>query len=107
MGHGPSAEPMSYVLCPMSAVTPTRRPTSEFLALTAVAVPVVTVQVGLMFMGVVDTLVVGHVSANALAAVALGNLYFWNAIVIAMGALMVLDPLVSQAVGAEDHVAIT
>ena len=61
----------------------------------------------MMFMGVVDTLVVGHVSANALAAVAVGNLYFWNAIVIAMGALMVLDPLVSQAVGADDHVAIT
>ena len=60
-----------------------------------------------MLMGVVDTLVVGHLSANALAAVAVGNLYFWNAIVIAMGALMVLDPLVSQAVGANDHVAIT
>lgn len=81
--------------------------TSEWRALTAVAVPVVIVQVGMMFMGVVDTLVVGHLSANALAAVAVGNLYFWNAIVIAIGALMVLDPLVSQAVGADDQVAIT
>ena len=61
----------------------------------------------MMLMGVVDTLVVGHVSANALAAVAIGNIYFWNAIVVAMGALMVLDPLVSQAVGARDQVAIT
>ena len=40
------------------------------------AVPVVLAQVGLMLMGVVDTLMVGHVSADALAAVALGNLYF-------------------------------
>ncbi len=84
-----------------------RQPASEWRALTAIAVPVVVVQVGMMLMGVVDTLMVGHVSANALASVALGNLYFFNAIVIAMGALMVLDPLVSQAVGANDQPAIT
>jgi MATE family multidrug resistance protein len=83
------------------------RVTSEWRALTAIAVPVVIVQVGMMFMGVVDTLMVGRVSAEALAAVALGNLYFFNCIVIAMGALMALDPLVAQAVGAKDHTAIT
>ncbi len=81
--------------------------TSEWRALTAVAVPVVIVEVGLMFMGVVDTLIVGRVSAEALAAVALGNLYFFNCIVIAVGTLMALDPLVSQAVGAGDRVAVT
>jgi MATE family multidrug resistance protein len=84
-----------------------RQPTSEWRQLTAIAVPVVIVQVGLMLMGVVDTLFVGHVSANALAAVAIGNIYFWNAIVVAIGALMVLDPLVSQALGAGDRVSIT
>lgn len=84
-----------------------RQPASEWRALTAIAVPVVVVQVGMMLMGVVDTLMVGHVSANALASTALGNLYFFNAIVIAMGALLVLDPLVSQAVGANDPPAIT
>jgi multidrug resistance protein, MATE family len=83
------------------------RSTSEWRALTAIAVPVVIVQVGMMLMGVVDTLVVGHYSSDALASVALGNLYFWNAIVIPLGALMVLDPLVSQALGARDPVAIT
>jgi MATE family multidrug resistance protein len=81
--------------------------TSEWRSLTAIAVPVVIVQVGMMLMGVVDTLVVGHVSSNALASVAIGNIYFWNAIVVALGALHVLDPLVSQAVGANDQVAIT
>jgi multidrug resistance protein, MATE family len=73
----------------------------------AIALPVVAVQVGMMLMGVVDTLMVGHVSANALAAVALGNLFFFNAIVIPMGTLMALDPLVAQAVGARDDIAIT
>jgi MATE family multidrug resistance protein len=80
---------------------------SEFRALASVAVPVVIVQVGMMLMGVVDTLVVGRVSPGALAAVALGNIFFWNVIVIALGALHVLDPLVSQAYGAGDEVAIT
>lgn len=80
---------------------------SEWRALTSIAIPVVVVQVGLMLMGVVDTLIIGHVSPQALAAVALGNLYFFNVIVIAMGALMALDPLVAQAVGADDRVAVT
>ena len=84
-----------------------RAAVSEWRAMTAIAAPVVVVQVGLMLMGVVDTLMVGRVHANALAAVALGNLYFFNCIVIPMGALMVLDPLVSQAVGAGDAVAVT
>ena len=83
------------------------RSRSEWRELTAIAIPVVIVQVGLMLMGVVDTVFVGHVSADALAAAAIGNIYFWNAIVVAMGALMVLDPIVSQALGAGDQVAIT
>src|SRR5438105_4565875 len=79
---------------------------SEWRALVAIAVPVVVVQVGMMLMGTVDTLMVGHVSANALASVALGNLYSFNVLVIAMGTLMALDPLVAQAVGASDHAGI-
>lgn len=70
------------------------------------AVPVVTIQVGMMAMGVVDTIMVGHVSAQALAAVALGNLYFFTLAVFAMGTLMVLDPVVAQAVGAGDLPAV-
>jgi MATE family, multidrug efflux pump len=70
------------------------------------AVPVVVIQVGMMAMGVVDTIMVGHISARALAAVALGNLYFFGLAVFAMGTLMVLDPVVAQAVGAGDRPAI-
>ena len=44
-------------------------------ALLTLALPVIVVQVGLMAMGVVDTIMVGHVSPEALAAVALGNVY--------------------------------
>jgi MATE family multidrug resistance protein len=66
------------------------------------ALPVVFAQVGLMAMGVVDTLMVGRVSAVALAAVALGNLYVITLVIPASGTLMVLDPVVAQAVGARD-----
>jgi MATE family, multidrug efflux pump len=59
-----------------------------------------------MTMGVVDTIMVGHISARALAAVALGNLYFYALAVFAMGTLMVLDPVVAQAVGAREEVAV-
>jgi len=45
-------------------------------------------------------------AARALAAVALGNLYFFGLAVFAMGTLMVLDPIVAQAVGAGDEPAI-
>ena len=79
---------------------------SELRATIALAVPVVAVQLGFMGMGLVDTLMVGRVSAPVLAAVALGNLYFFNASIFAAGTLMALDPIVAQAVGAHDTEAV-
>jgi MATE family multidrug resistance protein len=61
----------------------------------------------MMFMGVVDTVMVGHFSARDLAAVALGNLYFFTCVVFPMGLLLSLDPVVSQAVGAQDRPAVS
>ncbi|HEY7235185.1 MAG TPA: MATE family efflux transporter [Gemmatimonadaceae bacterium] len=84
-----------------------RAPESEMRATIRLALPLVLVQVGMMFMGVVDTVMVGHVSASVLAAVALGNLYFFNAIVLPQGTLMALDPLIAQAVGARDMDAVS
>ena len=69
-------------------------------------VPVAVVQVTMMLMGTVDTVMVGRVSATDLAAVALGNLYFFGAAVFGMGVLFALDPVVSQAVGAGDPVGV-
>jgi multidrug resistance protein, MATE family len=81
-------------------VLPTRE---EFRALVRLALPVVAVQLGLMAMGVVDSLMAGRLSAEALAAVALGNLFFFTVAIIGMGTLFALDPVVSQAVGARDE----
>jgi MATE family multidrug resistance protein len=79
---------------------------AELGAMVRLAVPIVVVQLGQMLMGVVDTVMVGHVSAEAIAAVALGNLYFFGAAIFGMGALMALDPVVAQAVGAGDTAAV-
>src|SRR4051794_21740257 len=79
---------------------PPRR--AELRAMLRLASPVVIIQLGMMSMGVVDTVMVGHLSTRALAAVALGNLYFFCFAVFGMGTLMVLDPIVAQAVGARD-----
>ncbi len=78
---------------------PTHRELREMVAL---AGPIVVVQVGLQLMGLVDTLMVGRVSADALAGVALGNFYFFNVAIFGMGTLMALDPVVAQAYGAGD-----
>jgi MATE family multidrug resistance protein len=80
---------------------------SSLRALLRLALPIVAVQVGMMFMGVVDTIMVGHLSARALAAVALGNLYFWACSIFGMGVIMALDPVIAQAVGARDEIAVT
>jgi MATE family multidrug resistance protein len=82
---------------------PTRAELVETLRL---AVPVVTVQVGLMLMGVVDTMFVGRVSPAAIGATALGNLAFVTVTMPALGTLMALDPIVAQAVGARDAAAV-
>ena len=71
------------------------------------AMPVAAVQLGIMAMGVIDTIMVGHLSPAALAAVALGNLYFFIAGIFGQGTLMALDPVISQAVGARDEEAIS
>jgi MATE family multidrug resistance protein len=75
-------------------------------ALVRLALPIVVVQAGIMLMGVVDTIMVGHLSAEALGAVALGNMYFFSMSIFGIGVLMALDPIISQAVGARDETAI-
>ncbi len=82
---------------------PTRNDVDALLRLAA---PLVLIQVGTMLMGVVDTVMVGRVSAAALAAVALGNLYSFSILIFGMGVLFALDPIVAQALGAGDELAV-
>jgi MATE family multidrug resistance protein len=79
----------------------------EVRALVRLALPVVAAQLGLMSLGVVDTIMVGHLSKQALASVALGNLYTWGLMILGNGILLALDPLISQAHGAGDRMEIS
>src|SRR5512145_2666642 len=88
---------------PRALRIPTR---SEIQDVARLAGPIVIVQIGLMMMGVVDAAIVGRHSAQGLAAVALGNVYFNSIVTLGQGTLMALDPLIAQAVGARDQGAI-
>jgi multidrug resistance protein, MATE family len=79
---------------------------NELAAAGRLAVPVVISQLGMMLMGVIDTIMLGHLSAGALAAGALGHILTLCPMMLGYGILAALDPLVSQAHGAEDARAI-
>lgn len=70
--------------------------------MTRLAAPIVLAELGWMGMGLVDTMVVGRVSAEAIAAVGLGTIVFYGVAVCASGLLLGMDTLVSQAYGAGD-----
>lgn len=68
-----------------------------------IAAPIVVINVGQQAMGLVDMLMVGKLGGAAIAAVALGNFYFFNISIFGIGLLFALDPVVSQAIGAGAH----
>jgi MATE family multidrug resistance protein len=73
---------------------------SEFRPMLHLALPVVIAEMGWMTMGMVDTLMVGPISPEAIGAVGLGSSIFMGICIFAMGLLLGLDTLVSQAFGA-------
>ncbi len=99
-----SATPDSCV--PMRVVRQMIPVKADFASLIRLAMPVAAVQVGVVMMGAVDTVMVGHVSARDLAAVALGNLFFFLTASFGLGTLLALDPVISQAFGAGDRTGI-
>ncbi len=78
--------------------------TSQLRPLLRLAVPLVTADIGWMLMGVVDTVMVGHLSHAAIpmSAAALAQILF-NTLAFAVGGLLLgLDTTLSQAHGAGD-----
>lgn len=79
--------------------------TSELRTLVRLAWPVVVGQLGLMLMGVTDTVMVGRLDPDALAGVALGHTWSFAWLGLGLGAAMGLDPAITQAWGARDQAA--
>ena len=65
----------------------------------ALGIPIILATVGNMMMGVVNTIVVGRVSAEALAGVAAGNALFWPIAMGGLGLMHGLDTVISRASG--------
>ncbi len=80
---------------------------AELRAATRLALPVIAVQLGTMLMSTVDTAMLGHFSAEALAAGAIAHVISFTLLVFGSGTLFALDPLVSQAFGAGDRRAVS
>lgn len=75
---------------------------TELKALWQLALPLALAQTGQALMGMVDTAVVGRLSATAQGGAGLGNSLTFTVIFLGMGVMMGLDPLIAQAFGAGD-----
>jgi multidrug resistance protein, MATE family len=73
---------------------------AEFRPMLALAWPVVVAELGWMLMGIVDIIMVGRISPEAIGAVGVGSALFVAVAVFGMGLLLGLDTFVSQAYGA-------
>ncbi|MBK8098339.1 MAG: MATE family efflux transporter [Planctomycetes bacterium] len=78
----------------------------ELRHLLALGGPIALVQIGQTSLNFVDVCFLGHFDAAGLPAMALGSTLCWAACVFCMGTLNGLDPLLSQAVGAQDRHAV-
>ncbi len=70
--------------------------------MTMLALPVVFAELGWMAMTVVDTMMVGRLSAEAIGAVSFGALFVNVLTFFSLGLLLGLDTLISQAFGANN-----
>ncbi len=75
----------------------------ELRALVRLGLPIVASMAGSQVLGFVDTAMVGRLDAVSLAAVGLGNGIFFTISLVAMGLVLGMDPLVSQAIGAKER----
>ena len=75
---------------------------TELRALLRLGLPAAVTQLAAMLLWVVDTMMVGRISTQALDAAALGHLWIFGTTIFAMGLLWGMDPLMSQAHGAQD-----
>ena len=66
------------------------------------AMPVMLTQLGGALVGLADSVMVGHFSTTALAAVSFANGIFFTVMVFSMGALMGLTPLVGESYAGGD-----
>lgn len=75
---------------------------AEIRKMVSLGAPVAAAQLSTMMLGLVDTLMVAHVSVDAMAAAALANVWIFGTLMFASGVLFGLDPIATRAHGARD-----
>lgn len=91
---------------PAESQTPSRSFGDELRQLLRLGGPIALVQLGTIALNVVDVAMLGHHDPAGLPAMALGNNLVWLAMMFCMGVTTAAEPLLSQAIGANDRDAI-
>ncbi|MRG96860.1 MATE family efflux transporter [Polyangium spumosum] len=81
----------------------TRTVRAELRELAVLGGPITLSFVANQMLGFVDVAMVGRLGATSLAATGIGNGIFFTISIVGMGVVLGMDPLVSQAAGANDH----
>lgn len=66
--------------------------------------PIVIAQIGIVMMGVTDSLMVGGLGASPLAASGIANSIFFFVVVVGIGTLALISPLVAAAKSQKDYI---
>jgi len=75
----------------------------EIIQTIKLAYPVIIGQLGIIMMGVVDSIMVGRLGAVSLAAASLGNSLIFIILIIGIGSSIVVSPLIAILVGAKRY----
>jgi multidrug resistance protein, MATE family len=74
----------------------------EFTKTLKLSLPLIATFLGYQFISLCDTFVSARMSTELLAAVSLGSALYWVCTIFPLGILLSLDPLVAQALGAQN-----
>lgn len=75
----------------------------ELRQLFVLALPLAAAQAGTQLMNVVDVAILGRVGARELGGAGLASAMFFTVAITGMGVVFGIDPMISQAIGANDH----
>ncbi len=93
---------MQYIRTEFNELMLFKKYTSEFRQNLKIATPVMLGSLGHLLVGLVDDVMVGHLSPVHLAATSLGNSFFFIAFSIGLGFSFAITPLIAEADGEND-----
>ncbi|MGV6800995.1 MAG: MATE family efflux transporter [bacterium] len=75
----------------------------ELKTILALGIPMGLTQLVQMITYTIDVVMIGRIGPTEVAATALGTVFFWTLWMVGFGPIMAVTPLVSQALGANNH----